>query len=188
LPTGIEEASNVVADGKVGTAYIQELRFNEYCKRLQSLLITTFDEEFKLWMTDNGITIDNSLFELKFNTPQNFAVYRQAEMDTARITSFTALQEVPHISKRFALKRFLGLTEEEIRENERLWREENAEGLTIPQDAAGQLRGVGITPGNMAADAAGANAEAPAEMTDATAGGEAQVGAEGTGAAAAPAP
>jgi Bacteriophage T4-like portal protein (Gp20) len=188
LPTGIEEASNVVADGKVGTAYIQELRFNEYCKRLQSLLITTFDEEFKLWMTDNGITIDNSLFELKFNTPQNFAVYRQAEMDTARITSFTALQEVPHISKRFALKRFLGLTEEEIRENERLWREENAEGLTIPQDAAGQLRGVGITPGNMAADAAGADAEAPPEMTDATAGGEAQVGAEGTGAAAAPAP
>lgn len=185
LPTGIEEASNTIADGKVGTAYIQELRFNEYCKRLQSLIVETFDAEFKLWMNDNGITIDSSLFELKFNTPQNFAAYRQAEMDTARIQSFTALQELPHISKRFALKRFLGLTEEEIRENERLWKEENGENLKLPMDSSGQLRGVGVTPGGMAADVAGQEEEAPPEMAATTPEGGA-VGAEAAPPAAPP--
>ena len=153
LPTGIDEAANTIADGKVGTAYIQELRFNEYCKRLQSNIVETFDLEFKLWLQNNGINIDSSLFELKFNTPQNFAAYRQAEMDTARAATFATLQELPHLSKRFALKRFLGLTEEEIKENERLWREEQGNNLTAPMDAPGAMRSVGITPGGMGAEA-----------------------------------
>ena len=174
LPTGIEEASNVVADGKVGTAYIQELRFNEYCKRLQSLIVETFDTEFKLWMSENGITIDSSLFELRFNVPQNFAAYRQAEMDNARITTFTSLQEAPYISKRFALKRFLGLTQEEITENERLWKEENGGKLSPTMDAAGEMRSMGITPGGMSADMSGQEAEASPEMAA-----EAEAGAAG---------
>ena len=164
LPTGIEEAANTIADGKVGTAYIQELRFNEYCKRLQNAIVETFDEEFKLWLMQNGINIDNSIFELKFNNPQNFAAYRQSELDNARIQSFTALQEVPYMSKRFALKRFLGLSQEEITENERLWREENGNNLVAQTDAAGQLRSAGVTPGAIAADAADQTAEAPDEM------------------------
>jgi len=164
LPTGIEEAANTIADGKVGTAYIQELRFNEYCKRLQSMIVETFDIEFKMWMNDNGVNIDSSLFELKFNTPQNFAAYRQAEMDNARISTFTALQEAPYISKRFALKRFLGLSQEEIAENERLWREENGGKLVAPSDAAGELRSAGITPGGLEAEAGAPEQEAAPEM------------------------
>ena len=164
LPTGIDEAANTVADGKVGTAYIQELRFNEYCKRLQSNIIETFDLEFKLWLHHRGINIDNSLFELKFNQPQNFAAYRQSELDTARAATFTAIQEMPHLSKRFALKRFLGLTEDEIKENERLWREENGANIVSQADAGSQLRSAGITPGGLAADLGSQDAEAPADM------------------------
>ena len=163
LPTSVDDASNTVADGKVGTAYIQELRFNKYCERLQSMVVETFDQEFKYWLHNNGINIDNSLFELKFNPPQNFAAYRQSELDTARASTFASLQEMPHLSKRFALKRFLGLTEEEIKENEKLWREENGGKLSPALDSASQLRSVGITPSGMAADTAGQEEEAPVE-------------------------
>jgi hypothetical protein len=177
LPTGIEEAANTIADGKVGTAYIQELRFNEYCKRLQNSIVETFDLEFKLWMNNNGINIDNGIFELKFNNPQNFAAYRQSELDNARIQSFTALQEVPYMSKRFTLKRFLGLSQEEITENERLWQEENGAKLQPSADAAGELRSAGITPGVIAADAGAQTAEAPEDMAAAAEAG-AEAGAE----------
>jgi len=163
LPTGIEEASNTVADGKVGTAYIQELRFNKYCERLQDSIVGTFDLEFKLWMESNGVNIDPGLFELKFNPPQNFAAYRQSELDTARAATFAQLQEIPHLSKRFAMKRFLGMTQEEITENERMWREEQGGNLKPVLDAAGQMRSVGITPAGTQADMAGQTAEAPAE-------------------------
>ena len=164
LPTGIDEASNNISDGKVGTAYIQELRFNEYCIRLQNLLIGEFDLEFKLWLHDQGLNIDNSLFELKFNTPQNFAAYRQSELDNARVGTFASLQEVPYLSKRFAMKRFLGLTQEEITENEKLWKEENGAKTNAALDAAGEMRGAGITPGGIAADMGAENAEAPEGM------------------------
>jgi hypothetical protein len=164
LPTSIDEQSNTVADGKVGTAYIQELRFNEYCKRLQSLIVETFDQEFKLYINDQGINIDPSLFELKFNPPQNFAAYRQAELDTARVATFSQVMQVPHLSKRFAMKRFLGMSEEEIKENERMWREENGANLQPPADAAGEMRSAGITGGGLAADIGDQTAEAPADM------------------------
>ena len=170
LPTSIDEGANQVSDGKVGTAYIQELRFNTYCERLQSVIAETFDLEFKFWLNNHGINIDASLFELKFNPPQNFAAYRQSELDTARVATFASVQEMPHLSKRFALKRFLGLTEEEIRENERLWKEENGGKLTPSGDAAGQMRSVGITPGGMAAEAGTEEEEAPPDMAAAAAG------------------
>lgn len=164
LPTAVDDAPNTLADGKVGTAYIQELRFNEYCKRLQANIVETFDLEFKIWMERNGISIDSGLFELKFNEPQNFAAYRQAELDTTRAAIFAQLQELPHLSKRFALKRFLGLSEEEIKENEQLWREENGANLQIANDAASDMRSVGVTPGGISAETASQDEEAPDDL------------------------
>ena len=44
------------------------------------------------------------------------------------------------------MKRFLGMSEAEVAENERYWKEENDELITTsPTDAAGEMRGAGIT-------------------------------------------
>jgi len=156
LPTGAEDGTAVASDGRVGTALIQEYRFNQYCKRLQATLATTFDHEFKMFLNWKGYNIDSSLFEIKFNEPQNFAAYRQAELDNQRTSLFTSLAQTPYISKRFALKRFLGLSEEEIQENDKLWAEEN--GTTSAQQTVGEdLRSVGVTPGNLNTDMADAD-------------------------------
>ena len=151
LPTGPDDSQQQYNDGRVGTAYIQELRFNKYCARLQSMLNPTFDEEFKLWIKSKGYNIDNSMFELKLNPPQNFAQYRQTEMDQQRIQSFTQVAELPYMSKRFALKRFLGLTEEEMARNADLWAEEN----NVPQGKktkSNQLRSGGVTQAGIQSD------------------------------------
>jgi len=177
LPTSIDDQPNTVADGKVGTAYIQELRFNKYCERLQANIVEAFDEEFKLWLFHNGYNIDPGLFELKFNPPQNFAAYRQAELDTTRASLYTSIAEVPYLSKRFALKRFLGLTPEEIAENQNLWLEENTDTVQANLEAGEQLRGAGITPGGMQTDLAGFDAEAPGDIDVEPAGEEPEAGA-----------
>ena len=108
LPTSIDDQANTVSDGKVGTAYIQELRFNRYCERLQNIMAEAFDKEFKLWLDGNGYNIDASLFNINFQPPQNFAAYRQAELDTTRANIFSVVDAIPHLSKRFAMKRYLG--------------------------------------------------------------------------------
>jgi hypothetical protein len=151
LPTGPDDGGSNFNDGRVGTAYIQELRFNKYCERLQSVLNEKFDVEFKAYMQNKGINFDPNVFELQFNPPQNFAAYRQTEMDTARIASYTSVATVTHISKRFALKRFLGLTAEEMAENEELWKEENGLSSKAPS-ASAELRSSGITGGGMDSD------------------------------------
>jgi hypothetical protein len=151
LPTGSDDGGSNFNDGRVGTAYIQELRFNKYCERLQSLMNEQFDTEFKLYLHNKGINIDSNIFDVKFNPPQNFASYRQAEMDTARVTTYGAVSQTPHLSKRFALKRFLGLTAEEMAENETLWKEENVdEDTTLPANA--ELRSVGVTANGITSD------------------------------------
>jgi hypothetical protein len=136
----------------VGTAYIQELRFNKYCERLQGLLNEHFNNEFKAYLYNKGVNVDPGIFDVKFNPPQNFASYRQAEMDTARVNTYVSLAEVPYLSKRFAMKRFLGLTQEEVTENETLWKEENLEDFDNSESAAAELRSAGVTSGGAAED------------------------------------
>jgi len=152
LPTGQDDSQSNFNDGRVGTAYIQELRFNKYCERLQSLLTEVFDEEFKLYMNTKGLNIDSNLFELNFNPPLNFASSKQASIDAERINTFNTVQQVPFMSKRFALKRFLGLSEEECAENERMWAEENGEGMPTSTDAAGELRSAGLSASGIEGD------------------------------------
>ena len=165
LPTGADDSQASYNDGRVGTAYIQELRFNKYCERLQSLLTSVFDEEFKLYMHGKGVNIDANLFELKFNPPLNFASSRQAGLDAERINTFNTIQQVPFMSKRFAMKRFLGLTEEEIADNERLWGEEQGKGQPTMTDAAGELRSAGLSAAGIEGDlGAAADLSGPEDM------------------------
>jgi hypothetical protein len=165
LPTGPDDSNLAMNDGRVGTALIQEYRFNQYCERLQRLIMQKLDDEFKMFLRWRGFNIDAGLFSISLCAPQNFASYRQAELDTGRIGSFMQLEQLPYMSKRFMLERFLGLSKEEIVENEQMWREERDEPDL--QTTQGQdLRAVGVTPAgleadiNMGQDLAGAGAEA----------------------------
>jgi hypothetical protein len=159
----------------VGTALIQEWRFNQYCKRLQAMIVDKLDQEFKMFMRWRGINIDGQIFELQFNEPQNFAQYRQADIDSAKIATFTQLEQYPYMSKRFLMKRYLGLSEMEMTENEMMWAEERGENeATEPGQA--NLRNVGITPGGLASDL---ESVTPAPGAEGAEGAEGAAGAEG---------
>jgi len=158
LPTGLDDGTQSYSDGRVGTALIQEWRFNRYCIRLQNMLAGTLDKEFKMFMRWRGINIDSQLFELKLNEPQNFAQYRQTEVDAARIQTYTQLEQYPYFSKRFLMKRYLGLDEQEMSENETQWLEEQGETKSAEAAADVGLRSVGITPGAISGDIASAEA------------------------------
>ena len=175
LPTGDDEGGQAFNDGRATTALFQEWRFNQDCKRLQSLVVDKLDQEFKMFMRWRGINIDGQLFELRFNEPQNFAKYRQAEIDTTRIQAYTSLEQVPYLSKRFLLKRYLDLSEAEMQENDELWAQENNVEVATDDTQAG-LRAVGVTTAGLQQDtenlapAPGAEAGAEGAGIDATGG------------------
>ena len=125
LPTGPEDGSAVYNDGKVGVAYIQEYRFAKYVERLQKQIQEDLDREFKMFLKYKGVEIDSSSFYLEFNKPLNFSSYREIQLETERAQLFAQVQAIPFLSNQFKLKKYLGLSESEIKENEELWRQEN---------------------------------------------------------------
>jgi len=170
MPTGPEDGSASFNDGRVGTAFIQEYRFNKYCQRMQQLLVDALDKEFKMFLKSKGVELDSSTFSLSFLPPQSFSEYREIEINNARSSVFTQLAEVPYLSRRFVLKKYLGLTDEEMVENEGMWEEENPEGVAAA--AAGEmtttgsdLNSIGVTAPNDEdmASLGSAEAEAGAE-------------------------
>ena len=109
----------VFNDGKLGQSYIVELRFSLYVQRLQASLERVMDEEFKSYLKSIGINIDNGMFKIKLPEPSNFGKYREQEMDAALLGMFGSADALPYLAKKFSMKRYLKLTDEEILENER---------------------------------------------------------------------
>lgn len=179
LPTGPEDGTAAYTDGRVTTALIQEFRFNQYLKRMQRLVAATLDREFKTFLAWRGFSIDNSIFELQLSEPMNFAGYREIELDSSRINSFTAIAGTEYMSKRFMMKKYLGLSDVEIKENEQMWFEEQGE-VSVDTDTTGSdLRNVGISTGDIGGDLdelgdleAAADAEAQADTGEAGAPGD----------------
>ena len=98
------------------------------------------------------INIDNSIFELQLNEPQNFAAHSQADVDSVRMSVFAQVADLPYMSKRFALKRYMGMTEEEMVENTKLWEEEQGQVEGGEASTEADLRAAGVSPGGIEGD------------------------------------
>lgn len=122
--TGVDGQSAQYNDGKVGIAYIEELRFTQFIRRLQDRLDEVFDQEFKVYLKVVGLKIDDEIFKIKLPDPANFALYRQAALDADLIGSYNNIAQDKTLSRRFILKRYLGLTDDEIQMNEVQLKEE----------------------------------------------------------------
>lgn len=118
-----------VSDGQIGVAYIEELRFANYVMRLQKKIESVFDSEFKKFLRDSNINIDSDIFKIVLPEPQNFALYRKAQLDQDLVNTFTSLEGTAYISKRYLLRHYLGFTEDDIQTNEAMLRQE----LGIPE-------------------------------------------------------
>lgn len=137
LPTGPDDNGVVFNDGRAGTAYIQEFRFAEFCRRIQRLLTPVFNKEFKKFVEDSGYVIDSDLYDIMFNPPQHFGEFARVERDVAMINTFTPLVDIPWMSKRFLSEKYLGWSKEDIAKNEMMWVEEHPDETYQSSDAAG---------------------------------------------------
>ena len=148
LPTGPEDGSQTFNDGKVGIAYIQEYRFAKYVERLQKQVQEDLDREFKMFLKHRGIEIDAGSFVIEFNPPMNFSSFRDIQLQTERAQLYNQVAAIPYMSNQFKMKKYLGLTDDEILENEELWRQENNSDKYVSNAPEGQpgLGNMGISP------------------------------------------
>lgn len=199
--TGAEAQGAQYNDGKVGIAYIEELRFANFIMRLQERINSIIDNEFKIYLKVCGLKVDDEIFNIRLPDPANFALYRQAALDADLVSAFNNISGEKTLSKRFILKRYLGLTDDEIQMNEVMVKEErgildntnipalqqiydpavydNRESLTVEAPAAGgDELGGGLGQESDIGSLFGGGAPAP--EAGAPAAGEAPAGTPGT--------
>jgi len=120
---GVED-SQPFNDGAVGIAYQQEIKFSEFIERLQKYVDTVLDSEFKKFLYDNNIKVDTTVFRIQLPVPTNWAKSRQQKIDNDLVSVYNNIKDDTSISKRFAKRKYLQWTEEELLINERQLREE----------------------------------------------------------------
>lgn len=167
------EGGQIWNDGKVGVAYIQELRFCIFVMRLQSSLEKVLDAEFKSYLRSANIQIDEQIYTIRLPEPSNFGKYKQLEVDGQLLGTYGTADGITYLSKRFIMKRYLQLDDDEIILNERMLREErgmnpnddNVAVLYAPPAEPGMMGGglggapMGMTSGNTAGGLPGAPGE-----------------------------
>lgn len=132
--------------------YVQEIRFIQYCKRLQNIIQQVLDKEFKYIIKQKGYMVDEDAFELAFFPPTS--VFEVAEMDIlqTRLQLVQTANGINMLSKQYILKHIMNMSEDEFNENQRyllLEKQEQLKGMDIPlptEDASQVpgLRSVGI--------------------------------------------
>lgn len=124
LPVTKDTQPGTYNDGKVGMAFQEELRFANFVRRLQNKVEKEMDTEFKLYLKQIGINVEDWLFLLRLPEPQNFAVQRQLALDTDLINTYNSIKDEKVLSSRYKLKRYLNMTEDELQMNEKMLKEE----------------------------------------------------------------
>lgn len=118
------EGSKPYDSGKVGIAYLQEVKFAEHIERLQSYFEEILDWEFKQFCRSLGIKVDNGSFHVRLPPPSDFATSRKQQIEQELLNNYSSASGIEHMSTRFALKKYLQLSDDEIAENERMMAEE----------------------------------------------------------------
>ena len=123
IPYGPQDGQRTIPTTTAAT-YIQEQRFFKYCQRIQNIIITKLDDEFKRYLKASGLIVDNTAFQLSFFPPSSITEVTEIEIENSKINLCSAAMNIPYVSKQFALKHYLKLTEEEYNENEKLLMQE----------------------------------------------------------------
>lgn len=137
------EGGNHPSDSRIGQATQEEIEFSRFCSSIHTLLIETFDQEFKMYCRWRDVNANWADFELRFQPPTDY----EASIQRARLIEganvFNTMANVNYLSKRMLLKTFMGFTDDQILENEQLLDEEQ-NGKTVSQSAAtGAMGGMG---------------------------------------------
>ena len=123
---GPAEGGSVFNDARVGVAYQEEVMFSKFCTRIQAKIYPKFDYELKLYCKLRDFNFNASDFVLKLPEPDNYEDYKQNARDQDNIGVWASVKDEPWMSKRFAARKYLGWSDDDIVQNERERMEEIA--------------------------------------------------------------
>lgn len=127
VPTSRLNPDTKFADG--AEILREELKFAKLIIRLQRQFASTIKETFITHLKLKGLWDQYKLKEtdvnIALNPPSYFHVAREAQIEELKFKSFSDLTSTEAVSKTYALKKFMGWTDEEVKAN-REWQKKDA--------------------------------------------------------------
>ncbi len=117
IDSGGEESRDQYSDMRVGQVYQIEIRYMGHIKRLQRYFERVLNEEFVKFCKDRDVIVPEGI-TLMITEPTSFAAYKEMEVQQARLNVFNSTMSISQLSKKYAMKKYLGLDEEDLRQNE----------------------------------------------------------------------
>lgn len=106
-------------DGRVGVAYINEIRFASYIETLQREFSEQVESYFRKYLKRNGIEIPFP-FKISMTPPSSYKEYKYNELELSRISNYSQLAGNEEFSTEFLMEKYLRLSPEEIKKNQEL--------------------------------------------------------------------
>ena len=131
-----DDGGAVFADGRVGTAYIAEIRFANYVETLQRGFIEQFEAYFRKYLKKIGVK-PNIKFSLEMHPPSSYKEYKQNELELSRIANYSQLAGNEEMSTEFLQEKYLGWSYEDIQENKELKAAENELEAEMEEEMGG---------------------------------------------------
>lgn len=126
-------------DGRVGTAYIAELRYAGYIRRVQKRVALEISKHFRLFCKSQKVEIPE-MMEIQITPPQSFVVYKENEVNNALWNTYSSAENSEFLSKRFAIKKYLHWEDDELVENENAKMEEIGIEMKIIKSMPNEIR------------------------------------------------
>lgn len=162
---GPQEGGSIFNDGRAGVAYQEEIEFSRFCSRIQANISDSYDWEFKLYCKTRDVNVNAADYEIGFNPPDNYEEAKRLSRQQEAIGVWSQIKDEPYISRRFALKEYMGLSDDKILENEQMLIEENyplESNLAREDSFAGSGLGMGGFGGPMGGGLLGGEGGSPA--------------------------
>lgn len=105
------------SDMRVGQVYQVEMRYLGFVNRDKKKAEKAFEKMFAWFCKERGIEVPEEM-ELRINESHNFALYKNIETYQSLLNVFQSTMQATSLSKRFAMSKYLNLSEEELVDNE----------------------------------------------------------------------
>ncbi len=147
---GPAKGGSLFNDGRSGTAYQEEIEFSRHCMMLQNTLQDAFDQEFKLYCNYRDVNVNFDDFFLSMIPPDNYEESKKLARLNEALPVWQAGTSQTWVSPRWWTIMTLGITEDDLLENERMRMEEinRGEDETNKLNTVPDMGGMGGPPGS----------------------------------------
>lgn len=111
------DQQNQYSDMRVGQVYQVEMRYMGFVSRIQRDIEWSLEKHFRWFCNGRDVLVPEEM-NMVIQQSMSFALYKEIEINQTLLNVYNSTTNIPFLSKRYAMKKYMNMTEEELHANE----------------------------------------------------------------------